>query len=332
MVISDRRYYYNMGAISMAEETELQKKEQTFKTKLEEQKQFRDFLISVLNAKTDIIVLHNNQYLTSAGCLKLANIAKITWSLGEPEFFEFKTPKYDYMYTVKGTFKSATGETIDEYGSACLSEYGNKAGMNNPSNIRKKAVTACLQRGISALLGLRDLCQEEYQETDPKFNIPSEQPKTPFDKKMPAATEDEKKLRWKMLQDRETMLQTWTAQSPKDINGIARDHKALVILMDKPKRKEGVGKASGNPYVLWWFKALLFEDWAKGNDMNAFLIKSFDDNEKYADYKGGAFLWSNSMIAQQPSKSGQAIFQANELSLIDDGNDIDTNPKEEAPF
>lgn len=136
-------------------------------------KQIKILAIKQTN-KHDWVDMQGKPYLQSSGAEKIARLFGISWKISEG--YPKREDKQDdkgsyYIYTYKGEFTMG-GKTIEVIGTCSQrdkffgkdknSETGFKAASEvDITNIMKKANTNMINRGITTLLGIRNLTWEE---------------------------------------------------------------------------------------------------------------------------------------------------------------------------
>ncbi len=121
--------------------------------------------LSVTN-QHDWVDMGGKPYLTSGGCQKIARLFGISWQIIRND----KTRDPDtghYFYVVTGEFwiNKHENEKITEIGTKSTQDkfFGKVRGQQRPvseidePNLQKSAVTNCIARGISSILGLRNI-------------------------------------------------------------------------------------------------------------------------------------------------------------------------------
>jgi hypothetical protein len=127
-----------------------------------------------LTNRADWVDEGGRPYLQSSGATKIARMFGISWSISEPIKETFEDGHFSFTY--KGKF-SLAGATIEEIGSRSSRdgffkrysyENGNKSALPpseiDQGDIKKAAYSNCLGRGITTILGIRNLTYEDLAE------------------------------------------------------------------------------------------------------------------------------------------------------------------------
>lgn len=110
----------------------------------------------------DWIDMGGKPYLQVSGAEKIARLFGISWQIDEPSFEVGDDGHYTYTYT--GTF-TLKGASVTVVGSRGTKDWFNakSADQCDKADIKKAAYTNCIGRGITTLLGIRNLTWGEVE-------------------------------------------------------------------------------------------------------------------------------------------------------------------------
>ena len=160
-----------MPDMATAEDLELAIKKAT--RTIELVKQIKELTFKLTNSH-DWVDMQGKPYLQASGAEKVARPFGVSWKLEQPkkETISDENGSY-YMYSCKGKF-TLGGKTIEVFGTCSQKDkfFGrDKNGKNglkaaseiDETNIIKKATTNAIAKGVSTILGIRNLTWAELE-------------------------------------------------------------------------------------------------------------------------------------------------------------------------
>lgn len=165
---------YESVPVPMISDDSLVHLAETAEKRIEAVNKIKKLALRVTNSR-DWVDQSGKPYLQASGSEKVARLFGISWRLDEPVYESEEGGHYSYTY--KGHF-TLSGTTIEAIGSRSTKDkfftkydYVNGKKVALPmteidrGDIKKAAYTNCIGRGISGLLGLKNLTWEELTES-----------------------------------------------------------------------------------------------------------------------------------------------------------------------